>query len=109
MSDRSDELSTGAGLGILHDPDVKVLRRGTEMVVMTTEIREFMREPTVLIVTKANVGSRVHPPVRMDYVGIKLYTPDGSLEGELRLVGLFPSGAYTRSARTLPHCAPTPA
>src|SRR5216684_2434940 len=102
-SDASDEISTGEGLGILCDPDVKVLRRGTEMVVMTSEIREFMREPTVLIVIKANVGSRVHRRVRMDYVGIKLYAPDGRLEGELRLVGLFTSGAYTRSARQIPY------
>src|SRR5258706_7304177 len=39
----------------------------------------------------------------MDYVGIKFYTPDGRLEGELRLVGLFTSGAYTRSARQIPY------
>lgn len=102
-SDASDEISAGQGLGILRDPDVKVLRRGTEMVVMTSEIREFMREPTVLIVIKANVSSRVHRRVRMDYVGIKLYTPDGRLEGELRVVGLFTSGAYTRSARQIPY------
>ena len=102
-TDASDEISDGEGLGILRDPDVKILRRGTEMVVMTPEIREFMREPTVLIVTKANVNSRVHRRVRMDYVGIKLYTPDGRLEGELRLVGLFTSGAYTRSARQIPY------
>ena len=102
-TDASDEISAGQGLGILCDPDVKILRRGTEMVVMTPEIREFMREPTVLIVTKANVNSRVHRRVRMDYVGIKLYTPDGRLEGELRVVGLFTSGAYTRSARQIPY------
>ena len=102
-ADASDDISTGEGLGILRDPDVKVLRRGTEMVVMTPEIREFMREPTVLMVVKANVNSRVHRRVRMDYVGIKLYAPDGRLEGELRLVGLFTSGAYTRSARQIPY------
>src|ERR1700720_499290 len=102
-SDASDDISQGEGFGILRDPDVKVLRRGTEMVVMTSEIREFMREPTLLIVFKANVSSRVHRRVRMDYVGIKLYTPDGRLEGELRLVGLFTSGAYTRSARQIPY------
>jgi glutamate dehydrogenase len=102
-ADAADDISTGEGLGILRDPDVKVLRRGTEMVVMTPEIREFMREPTVLMVVKANVSSRVHRRVRMDYVGIKLYTPDGRLEGELRLVGLFTSGAYTRSARQIPY------
>ena len=102
-SDALDDISTGEGLGILRDPDVKVLRRGTEMVVMTPEIREFMREPTVLIVIKANVSSRVHRRVRMDYVGIKLYSADGRLEGELRLVGLFTSGAYTRSVRQIPY------
>src|SRR5467141_3164038 len=101
--DASDEISTGQGLGILRDPDVKILRRGTEMVVMTSEIREFMREPTILIVIKANVNSRVHRRVRMDYVGIKLYTPEGRLEGELCLVGLFTSGAYTRSVRQIPY------
>ena len=88
-SDASDDITTGEGLGILRDPDVKVLRRG-KMVVMTPEIRDFMREPTLLIVIKANVSSRVHRRIRMDYMGIKLYTPDGRLEGELRVVGLFP-------------------
>src|ERR1700716_2360020 len=102
-SDASDEISTGEGLGILRDPNVKVLRRGSRVVGMTQEIREFMREPTILIVIKANVNSRVHRRVRMDYVGIKLYTPDGRLEGELRLVGLFTSSAYTRSVRQIPY------
>ena len=102
-SDALGDISAGEGLGILRDPNAKVLRRGTEMVVMTSEIREFMREPTLLIVIKANVSSRVHRRVRMDYVGIKLYTPDGQLEGELRLVGLFTSSAYTRSVRQIPY------
>ena len=104
----SDDMATadiveGSGLGILHDPAVKILRRGAELVVMTPEIREFMREPTVLIVTKANVKSRVHRRVHMDYVGVKLFAPDGRLEGELRLVGLFTSTAYTRSVRQIPY------
>src|SRR6516225_7274072 len=91
--DAPDDITTNEGLGILRDPDAKVLRRGSEMVVMTSEIREFMREPTLLIVIKANVSSRVHRRIRMDYVGIKLYTPDGRLEGELGVVALFTSGA----------------
>jgi glutamate dehydrogenase len=102
-SDAPDDLTTGEGLGILRDPDMKVLRRGTEKVVMTSEIREFMREPTLLIVIKANVISRVHRRTHMDYVGIKLYAPDGRLDGELRLVGLFTSSAYTRSVRQIPY------
>ncbi|CAM5776069.1 NAD-glutamate dehydrogenase [Labrys miyagiensis] len=102
-ADASDEVAEGPGLGILRDPSVKILRRGTEMVVMTPEIREFMREPTILIVTKANVNSRVHRRVRMDYIGVKLYSPEGKIEGELRLVGLFTSTAYTRSVRQIPY------
>jgi glutamate dehydrogenase len=102
-NDASDDVTTCQGLGILRDPDVRVLRRGTEMVVMTSEIREFMREPTLLIVIKANVISRVHRRTHMDYVGIKLYAPDGRLDGELRLVGLFTSSAYTRSTRQIPY------
>lgn len=104
----SDDMATadvvdGSGLGILRDPSVMILRRGAELVAMTPEIREFMREPTVLIVTKANVKSRVHRRVHMDYVGAKLYSPDGRLEGELRIVGLFTSTAYTRSVRQIPY------
>src|SRR5213595_3682560 len=51
-SDWSDDITAGEGLGILRDPGVKVLRRGSEMVVMTPEIREFMLEPSLLIVIK---------------------------------------------------------
>jgi glutamate dehydrogenase len=101
--DASGEVSPGEGLGILRDPEVKILRRGAEMVVMTPEIRQFMREPTILIVTKANVNSRIHRRVRMDYVGVKLYSLDGKVEGELRVVGLFTSAAYTRSVRQIPY------
>ena len=63
----------GTGLGILADPEVKVLRRGRELVAITPEIRAFLREPVPLIVTKANVKSRVHRRVHLDYVGVKLF------------------------------------
>ncbi|MDP2619443.1 MAG: NAD-glutamate dehydrogenase [Hyphomicrobiales bacterium] len=90
------------GLGILSNPDVKVLRRGRELVIFTPELREFLMQPAPLIVTKANVRSRIHRRVHMDYVGIKLFSADGDLTGELRLVGLFTSSAYNRSARNIP-------
>jgi glutamate dehydrogenase len=38
----------------------------------------------------------------MDYIGVKLFSPDGGLAGELRIVGLFTSTAYTRSTRSIP-------
>ncbi len=91
------------GLGILRDPQVKVLRRGRELVVMTPEIRTFLKEPTPLFVAKANVKSRIHRRVYLDYVGVKILNERGELEGELRVIGLFTSTAYTGSARTIPY------
>ena len=93
----------GTGLGVLSDPTVKVLRRGRELMVMSPEIRRFLQEPLALIITKANVLSRVHRSAYLDYVGVKLFRPDGALEGELRVVGLFAATAYTAPTRTIPY------
>ncbi|KAF0120347.1 MAG: glutamate dehydrogenase, partial [Xanthobacteraceae bacterium] len=55
-----------SGLGILRDENVRILRRGTDLVVMTPELREFLMRPVPLIITKANVRSRVHRRIYMD-------------------------------------------
>ncbi|MER8730703.1 NAD-glutamate dehydrogenase [Mesorhizobium sp. M1227] len=91
------------GLGILSDPDVLVLRRGTEAVSTTPEIRAFLHGPEPLIVTKANAKSSVHRRIYLDYIGVKTYTGKGVLSGELRIVGLFTSTAYTRSVMKIPY------
>ncbi|TPN14996.1 NAD-glutamate dehydrogenase [Mesorhizobium sp. B2-3-3] len=91
------------GLGILSDPDVLVLRRGTEAVTTTPEIRAFLHGPEPLIVTKANAKSSVHRRIYLDYIGVKTYTTKGALSGELRIVGLFTSTAYTRSVMKIPY------
>jgi glutamate dehydrogenase len=93
----------GTGLGILRDPTVKVLRRGRDLVVMTPEVREFLGKPVALIITKANVKSRVHRRAHLDYIGVKLFRAGGALEGELRIVGLFTSNVYTGSAAVIPY------
>ncbi|TPN49795.1 NAD-glutamate dehydrogenase [Mesorhizobium sp. B1-1-7] len=97
------ERADKAGLGILTDPDVLVLRRGTEAVTTTPEIRAFLHGPEPLIVTKANAKSLVHRRIYLDYIGIKTYTAKGALAGELRIVGLFTSTAYTRSVMKIPY------
>ncbi|MCC2111832.1 MAG: NAD-glutamate dehydrogenase, partial [Hyphomicrobiales bacterium] len=91
------------GLGLLRDPDMHVLRRGAELATMTPEVREFLMQPQPLIITKANVKSRVHRRVHMDYIGVKQYDEHGKLTGELRLIGLFTSTAYTRSVKYIPY------
>ena len=69
---------------------------------MTPEIRSFFLSPDPLIITKANVRSTVHRRAYMDYIGVKIYGDKGEISGELRIVGLFTSTAYTRSTRNIP-------
>jgi glutamate dehydrogenase len=93
----------GSGLGLLRDPATRVLRRGRELVTMTPEIRAFLARPQALIIAKANVKSRVHRRVHLDYVGLKLFGPAGEIVGELRLVGLFTAHLYANIARAVPY------
>jgi len=92
----------GTGLGILRDPHVKVLRRGTELTHMTPEVRKFFFSSDPIIITKANIKSDIHRRTYMDYIGVKLYNDDGDLAGELRIVGLFTSSAYASRVATIP-------
>lgn len=93
----------GTGFGIMRDPNVRILRRGRELVTMTPEILSFLQKPVALIITKANVKSTVHRRVHLDYIGLKLFTPEGELDGELRIVGLFTSNAYTGAPGVIPY------
>ena len=92
------------GLGILADPDTRVLRGGSEAGTATTpEIRSFLHGPEPLIVTKANAKSLVHRRAYLDYIGVKMFNAAGKVAGELRIVGLFTSTAYTRSVLNIPY------
>ena len=92
----------GSGLGVLRDPTRHVLSRDGDALAMTPEIRRTYLAPQPLIVTKSSVQSRVHRRAAMDYIGVKSYGPDGRFAGEVRIVGLFTSQAYTQSARQIP-------
>ena len=90
------------GLGILQDPDVRILTRNGKAVTITPAIREFLLSTDPLFVSKANVRSIVHRQTYMDYIGVKRYDEKGKLVGELRIVGLFTSTAYTKSVKNIP-------
>ena len=91
------------GLGLLRSPEMRLLVRGDQLVTITPEIREFLKEPRLLIMTKAAARSRVHRRVPLDYIGIKRFDRDGGLAGEWRFCGLLTSTAYTRSVRAIPY------
>ncbi len=91
------------GLGLLRSRDMNLLRRWNQPLHITQEIREFLQQPRLLIVTKSAVRSRVHRRVYLDYIGVKRFNHDGKLVGDHRFCGLFTSTAYTRSARSIPY------
>ncbi len=91
------------GLGLLRSREAGSLHRWNEPLIMTPEIRAFLQEPRLLIVTKSTVRSPVHRRVPLDYIGIKRFDRSGELVGEYRFCGLFTSTAYTQSARTIPY------
>src|SRR6185312_7499300 len=101
----NDELKPDfeTALGIMRQRELRVLRRGTELLEMTPEIMAFLKEPRPLIVAKANIHARVHRRVYLDYIGIKHFDGAGNLIGEQRIVGLFTSTAYTRAAHGIPY------
>ena len=73
-----------------------MLKRGDELLESRRRSWRSCDEPRLLIITKANIHSRVHRRVYLDYIGVKRFDAVGNLTGELRIVGLFTSTAYTR-------------
>ena len=84
-------------------PNCACSSAASELLEYTPEIMAFLREPRLLIIAKANIHARVHRRVYLDYIGIKRFDASGNLVGEQRIVGLFTSTAYTRSAHSIPY------
>ncbi len=64
--------------------------------------RPLAHPPRVMLITKDNHKSRVHRPAYLDYVGFRVFGPDGSVVGERRFLGLFSSSAYSESVLRVP-------
>ncbi|MGC9952915.1 MAG: NAD-glutamate dehydrogenase [Rhizomicrobium sp.] len=92
----------GSGLGVLADRDALVLHKRPDRARLTPQVRDFLIQPTPLIIAKSNKQSLVHRRVGMDYIGVKFFDADGVLQGERRFVGLFTSGAYSRTPADIP-------
>ena len=95
------EAVQGSGLGILRDA-AKEEVRGASASHLPAPIREFLRLPAPIIITKSDLRSTVHRRAAMDYVGVKLFDSAGELTGELRAIGLFTSSAYTQNPNDIP-------
>ncbi len=97
------EADQDSALGIMRDRELRVLKRGDELLELTPEIMDFLKEPRLLIIAKANIHAHVHRRVYLDYIGIKHFDAAGNLAGEFRIVGLFTSTAYVRAAHGVPY------
>src|SRR5262245_6439748 len=91
-----------SGLGVLADPEARVIRRGTDRSSLTPELREFFTQPAPLVITKSSTRSIAHRRTHMDYVGVKSFDAKGKLIGERRFVGLFTSVAYSQLPTDIP-------
>ena len=92
-----------AHLGILKDSDRRVLKSTySSEGVLSPAVEDFMQSGEPILVAKANAKSLVHRRVYMDYIGVKVYSPNGAVIGEDRFVGLLTSEAYNRPASDIP-------
>lgn len=94
--------TANSGLGLMRDPDFRILNVAGMATDMSPMVRDFLKLPRLLIITKANVRSTVHRSIYMDYIGVKRFDMAGRVVGERRFVGLFTSAAYNRSPREIP-------
>jgi glutamate dehydrogenase len=90
------------GLGILRNEAFPIFEGLRNLGTLPADVRHFLRQPALLLITKANRLSTVHRAVPMDAIAVKCFDPKGNVTGERIFVGLFTASAYSRSPRTIP-------
>ncbi|TDD05137.1 NAD-glutamate dehydrogenase [Nonomuraea diastatica] len=88
----------GAALGILRDDKVS----SDSFSALPAEMRAKAREKHLMIITKANSRATVHRATYLDYIGVKVFSPEGEVIGERRFLGLFTHVAYNESISRIP-------
>ena len=90
------------GLGVLRDADRAIFENWANDAPLPEDVRSFIRQPRLMMVTKANQRASVHRRVHMDVIGVKTFDARGNVTGERMIVGLFTSAAYSRSPMNIP-------
>ncbi|GAB4224814.1 MAG: NAD-glutamate dehydrogenase [Kiloniellaceae bacterium] len=96
------KIAKARGLGILRDPEVRVFDGLRNLGKLPADVRDFMRQPQLLRITKANRRATVHRAVHLDTIAVKTFDAKGNVTGERLFVGLFTSIAYSRSPSDIP-------
>ncbi|HVR98705.1 MAG TPA: NAD-glutamate dehydrogenase [Thermoanaerobaculia bacterium] len=90
------------GLGLLRDEQFLIFDGLRNFGTLPAEVRHFLRQPVLLLVTKANRLSTVHRLAYMDTIAVKCFDDDGKVTGERLFIGLFTAEAYSISPRAIP-------
>ncbi|MDY0882262.1 NAD-glutamate dehydrogenase [Dongia soli] len=98
----SYRIQESASLGILRDFNTRVFDGIRNRDNMPPDVRNFIRQPNLMMVTKANLRSTVHRNSYLDTIGVKFFDKKGEVAGERLFAGLFTSIAYNRSPWQIP-------
>lgn len=85
-------------LGIMHSDGSKQARP----VKLQGEMREFARNPQLLLITKSSTLATIHRAAHLDHLSVKQFDKHGRVSGEIRFLGLFTSSAYSLNPREIP-------
>ena len=96
------KIQEGSGLGILRNVEFRVFDGLRNLGKLPKDVQDFVQQPELLRVNRANQISTVHRPVHLDTIVIKTYDQKGRVTGERLFIGLFTSVAYSRSPRDIP-------
>ncbi|HEX3131460.1 MAG TPA: NAD-glutamate dehydrogenase domain-containing protein, partial [Thermoanaerobaculia bacterium] len=91
-----------SALGILRNEGIAIFDGLRNLGTLPEDVRHFLRQPTLLLITKSNRMATVHKPVPMDAIALKCFDAKGNVTGERLFVGLFTSTAYSQSPRAIP-------
>jgi glutamate dehydrogenase len=92
----------GSGLGLCREDSFIIFEGLRDLGALPPDVRDFVRQPRLLMITKANRRSTVHRPVHLDVIGIKRFDRKGKVTGQYVFVGLFTSTAYSQTPREIP-------
>ncbi len=97
--DEMMRIKPGSSLGILRGGRTAGENHARHL---PAQLRNELRKPGLLILTKTNTRASVHRPAYMDYIGIKRSNEKGEIAGEWRFLGLYTSAAYISRPRDIP-------
>jgi glutamate dehydrogenase len=92
----------GRGLGLCRDDAFIIFDGLRNLGSLPPDVQEFVRQPRLMKIAKANRRSNVHRTAYLDTIGIKIIDAKGNVVGERVFVGLFTSTAYSERPSAIP-------